>query len=397
MKKQLKVLLVSPVRDHDILCGDVIYTELLEKKPPENVTYINYIEALKKGLILERKRLSALPHLWQEHKDLFWADLIPALLIACLNFFRQHDLLIANPWKFFYLKEKFDLVHAHVFPLNLSGNKTPLVISNAITSTSFLRHIKKFPRWRVWLMKNIEIFLCKIFNVQESSLAVKKTTPVILFSEKLREGYKYLPAKNINIIPIGLPPLAQKNKNKFADVFQLGFIAKDFAAKGGKELLEAYTELKKKYGAKINLTIVGSQPLLAERSLHKLDIKWFNLLPRQTLLNKLAPRWDLFVYPSRWDGFPLVVLEMLSLGVPALVSDFYALPEMVGHGQAGAICRTMDTEDLAKKLEKLLDKKLLAKLGKNANAFFAKKYTQAVTNRKLADCYFKITQKGVSY
>ncbi|RME84970.1 MAG: glycosyltransferase family 1 protein [Caldilineae bacterium] len=40
---------------------------------------------------------------------------------------------------------------------------------------------------------------------------------------------------------------------------------------------------------------------------------------------------DLFIFPSRYEGFGLPVLEAMACGTPALVSDSSSLPEVVGH------------------------------------------------------------------
>src|SRR5947208_369456 len=59
-------------------------------------------------------------------------------------------------------------------------------------------------------------------------------------------------------------------------------------------------------------------------------------VPREKLLREIGPRFDVFVYPSNMDGLPYVLLEMMSLGVPAVVSNYGALPEIVG--ESGAVC-----------------------------------------------------------
>lgn len=391
---KLKVLLVSPVENHDVYCGDVIYTQLLEKNPPDNVEYVNYVQAQQKGLILERKRLRYLPVWWKENKLIFFLDMIPSLLIAFLNIFRRANLLIANPWKFIYIKADFDLVHCHVFPIALSGKKTPLVISNAITSALFLRHVRKIPDISVWFMKTCEIILCRLFGVQESSLTVNRKTPVILFSKALIKEYKYLPEKNISIVPIGLPGLKTTFKKPLTQVFHLGFIAKDFDLKGGNELIKAYKAIKQKYGLKTTLTIVGSKPLISAEEQKQLAINWHNFIPRNILLNKVAPNWDLFIYPTRSDGFPLVVLEMLALGIPCVVSNFLALPEMIGNNYAGLVCKISNPIDLAQKIEKMLNKKVLLKYRLQAKKLFAEKYDQKVTNKLLMDCYNKTIKRS---
>lgn len=67
---------------------------------------------------------------------------------------------------------------------------------------------------------------------------------------------------------------------------------------------------------------------------------------------------ETFVFPSRYEGFGLPVLEALSCGVPVVTTDASSLPEVVGdagfavdpddaRGMAGAIIATIMQENLA--------------------------------------------------
>ena len=61
---------------------------------------------------------------------------------------------------------------------------------------------------------------------------------------------------------------------------------------------------------------------------------------------------SVFVYPSRYEGFGLPVLEAMSCGVPVIVSSAEALAELVG--EAGVVLRTESIEELTQAMERLL-------------------------------------------
>ncbi|MGQ9678244.1 MAG: glycosyltransferase family 4 protein [bacterium] len=63
----------------------------------------------------------------------------------------------------------------------------------------------------------------------------------------------------------------------------------------------------------------------------------------------------LSVYPSRYEGFGLPVLEAMACGCPVLASDSSSLPEI--GGEAAEYFRTGDVEDLARKLRLLIGDK----------------------------------------
>jgi glycosyltransferase involved in cell wall biosynthesis len=64
-------------------------------------------------------------------------------------------------------------------------------------------------------------------------------------------------------------------------------------------------------------------------------------------------RAGIFVFPSRYEGFGLPPLEAMRLGVPCIVSDAGALPEVCG--DAALKVSPDDGFALAQAIERLLD------------------------------------------
>jgi glycosyltransferase involved in cell wall biosynthesis len=66
---------------------------------------------------------------------------------------------------------------------------------------------------------------------------------------------------------------------------------------------------------------------------------------------------ELFVYPSKYEGFGLVLLEAMSFGLPVITTDVSSLPEAVG--DAGTLVSVDDKDELAAKLSELLNEEML--------------------------------------
>ena len=55
-----------------------------------------------------------------------------------------------------------------------------------------------------------------------------------------------------------------------------------------------------------------------------------HLLGKQTNVNEFMRAADIFVFPSRQEGLPDVILEALTSGLPIVMTPFVGLPEELG-------------------------------------------------------------------
>ncbi|MFN7131858.1 MAG: glycosyltransferase, partial [Myxococcales bacterium] len=61
---------------------------------------------------------------------------------------------------------------------------------------------------------------------------------------------------------------------------------------------------------------------------HAASFEFHDYVPQNELRERYLPAMDLFVFPSRFENYPNVLLEVLGLGKPVLVSQFGCMPEM---------------------------------------------------------------------
>ena len=64
---------------------------------------------------------------------------------------------------------------------------------------------------------------------------------------------------------------------------------------------------------------------------------------------------DIFVQPSRSEGMPLAVIEAMRAGLPVIASDVGGLREMIASGADGELVPAEDPQELASRLERLLE------------------------------------------
>ncbi len=83
-----------------------------------------------------------------------------------------------------------------------------------------------------------------------------------------------------------------------------------------------------------------------ERVLEDIEPAGVTYLGRVDALSEMRS-WDIVVQPSRWDPFPLVVLEAMATGLPVVGTDVDGIAEQVVHGETGLLVATEDAGALA--------------------------------------------------
>lgn len=170
------------------------------------------------------------------------------------------------------------------------------------------------------------------------------------FTKKTIEAAPFQ-SKPVHIIPYGAPlqtvgeaSRATPGKLKVLFVGGLG------QRKGLSYLLKAVEMLP----ACVELTLVGMKttedcaPLNEALKRHR----WIPTLPHAEVLREMS-RHDVFVFPSLFEGFGLVILEAMSRGLPVIATEHTAGPDLIEDGRSGFIVPIRSAEAIAEKLERL--------------------------------------------
>jgi glycosyltransferase involved in cell wall biosynthesis len=97
---------------------------------------------------------------------------------------------------------------------------------------------------------------------------------------------------------------------------------------------------------------------------------------------------DVMVSPSSLEGFGFTVAEAMSCGLPVVVSDAGALPELVVDLQSGFVCAGDDTAAFVRGLLRLLgDAELRRRCGGFNRARIDRDYRWERSSRRVADIY----------
>jgi starch synthase len=100
------------------------------------------------------------------------------------------------------------------------------------------------------------------------------------------------------------------------------------------------------------------------------NVHWQNaFVNNHSLLERYLSAADVYVFPSRHEGFPVAPLEAMACGLPVVASDAQGIPDIFEHGEddGGIVVQRDDAPALAQALERLLSDPVLAQeLGRRA-------------------------------
>jgi glycosyltransferase involved in cell wall biosynthesis len=133
---------------------------------------------------------------------------------------------------------------------------------------------------------------------------------------------------------------------------RLLFVGKDFVTKAGAQVLAALAVLRADVDPDITLTIVGPKewPLPGEPPA---GVRFLGRQPIERV-RALYSEHDLFVMPSKFEGFGIALVEALSHGLPCVARTAFAMPEIVRPGDNGDLVAGDDPDELAGILARLL-------------------------------------------
>lgn len=100
----------------------------------------------------------------------------------------------------------------------------------------------------------------------------------------------------------------------------------------------------------------------------------------------------LTVLPSEWyENCPMAVLESFALGKPVIGTRIGGIPDLVDNGSTGLLFEAGNVDDLAEKIQYLLDnKKLIVEMGRNARKMIEEKYNENIHYNRLMEAYKKV-------
>ena len=220
---------------------------------------------------------------------------------------------------------------------------------------------------------------------------VFKSVEVICLSELLIEDIETIYRGKVYILPNGIPQVNFENNYSIKEGLpvQLLYLSNLIKGKGILVLMEAVILLKAA-GHSFHLRIVGAEHDITYRMLEDIilenDLKGYVSLIGPKFNEEKAGEFrnaDVFVLPSDYDTFGLVLLEAMQFGVPCISTPVGAIPEVLGEGR-GIIIPRIKALDLSEALAFMINNPAERKrMSEAAFEHFKANYTTPVFERGL--------------
>ncbi len=272
-----------------------------------------------------------------------WAPLDPLLIVRLA---------------LFIVRERFDLVHTHLFKADVHAGiaarlaGTPALVCSKHNEDPYLKRLlpgilgrrlgRRVDRTIV-LSHAVERFMIEVGAAQPTS------TRVVPYGIDLDNFDQQATGPSDR-------PQIRKELGLDEDTFLFGCVARLEPQKAHSDLIEA-TALLARVRPDFRLVLIGEGSLRSrlEAQVARLGLKkHVHFAGLRTDIPRLLGALDGFVLSSHWEGFGLVLLEAMAAQLPIVATRVGAIGEVVADGETGLLVPACEPSSLAEALATLL-------------------------------------------
>jgi glycosyltransferase involved in cell wall biosynthesis len=254
---------------------------------------------------------------------------------------------------------------------------------------------ERLPRWQRWLFR-------RAFFHTDGAIRLSSLTP---------DDARQLKAQREYIVPNGIDdPCRDILPQRTAAVvtesrpLRLLFIALLCEAKGLMVLIDACGRLAKR-GVPFHLNVMGRFESEEFEARVRRRVADLNIDERVQFLGVLtgADKFavfhlsDVLCHPTFFDTFPVVILEAMACGLPAVATRFSGIPSIVDDGETGFLVEPHDAGAVADRLADLAENPpLREQMGAAARATFLREFTLPRHIERMRHVFLDIAEGDVT-
>ena len=287
----------------------------------------------------------------------------------------------------------FDIIHFHALGPSLLSFLPRLFLKKTVVTVHGLD----------WKRAKWGLLATHVLKMGEFS-SIYFPNRTIVVSKTLQKYYKEKYKKDVIYIPNGIDipnyhPDRKFNKFGLENNGYLLFLSRIVPEKGCHHLINAF----KKIGTDKKLVIVGPSTYSADYliSLKRLAENDERIIFLGSLYgsdkNEIFNNAYLYILPSEIEGLPITLLEAMSWGKAALVSDIPENLEVICPDGAlekfGFYFKNKDINDLKEKINYILNNpSVAAEVGNRAKQFVIKNYNWDIITKKTEQVYLDLSK-----
>jgi glycosyltransferase involved in cell wall biosynthesis len=298
-------------------------------------------------------------------------------IIGCLKFY------------IYLLRGKFDIIHSH--DANLLST-VPMALIRGPKKV-LTEHVS--PGWKTLFMER-KLFYRLFFKTFSAVIAISG-----FVKRRLKETMDIDPEK-IVVIHNGI--LIDKFSNinsppddllriKHDDKFIIGFTGRMEEFKRPELFIYIALELIKKNN-NFCFVMVGDGPEFdkCRKIIHSHNVsEYFKLLGFRRDIAEILKLCNAFLFTSEGEGFGIVLLEAMAMGVPVFAMNSGAVPEILTHEKTGILFNTTDPVSIAEQIIKVIKNgQLMDEISKKGMKEVHDNYSIEVCVKRMEAVYEKV-------
>ncbi len=293
-----------------------------------------------------------------------YADRLRAAGVPVYSLGLPHPLGLIRLVRFFR-RCSFDLFHGFMFHGNIAGRLFGAVFRRPRVCAVRVAEGEK--RWHLWLDR-LTSSLVDCYTVNSRSLA-----------EFVRDRQNVAPEK-ISLTPNALAAedlqASMDSRSARADLKipragpLVAMIGRLHPQKDPETFVRAARRIVSEVdGAHFLIAGIGPLEDTVRRLIREMGLESQFHLPGLVSAHRVLAACDLFVLPSRWEGFPNAAIEAMAAGRAVILADFSGASEVVDYGVTGLVFPKGDDRSLAEAAVGLLkNESVRQEMGKAARA-----------------------------
>jgi len=210
-------------------------------------------------------------------------------------------------------------------------------------------------------------------SLQSTNLIFFETKSGINFLKSF-DNYSF----NISWLPNIRKPYNGKLYTKHFN-YRLAFMSHIRDEKGIREILEVAKRLPHEYT--IDLFGAIKDPKYLNFNWSDYNVKYHGQISSSDVL-ELLPTYSLILLPSYKEGYPGIIIEAMSVGVPSIASNIGGIPEIIDNGINGILINPRSASELEAAILSVNDD-TFKKYSKNALSSFEHNFNSNTVNKRV--------------